>query len=226
MFIGHYAAAFVAARLRKDDGPGLGALFLAAQAVDVGFFLLVAAGVEHARPNPSLSGIMPIDLHHMPYTHGLPATFAWMLAGAALAAALAPKGAKRAWALLIGLTVGSHWLADLPVHRADLAMWDESWKVGFGLWDHPPVAIALELGVLAAALFLFAPHARLKGRLTILVGVLLVLQAINWFTPIGHGEALGPNFVILPLIAFLGLAFLASWADRPTGQVSSRARSA
>ena len=47
MFIGHYAPAFVAASSPKAQR--LGALFVAAQLVDIAFFIFVLFGAEHMR---------------------------------------------------------------------------------------------------------------------------------------------------------------------------------
>lgn len=211
MFIGHYSAAF-AARALRPDGPGLGILFVAAQAVDYGFFALVALGVEHARPNPAIAGLMPVDLYHMPFTHSLPATLVWMLAGAAVAAALAPKGARVIFALVAGLVTGSHWLLDLPVHREDLALWDGASKVGFGLWDHPRLAMALELAVLGLAAAWYSIARGGGVRLRVLIGALLAAQAINWFGP---PPEMGLSFWGLPLVAYTAFALLAWWVERP-----------
>jgi hypothetical protein len=211
MFIGHYATAF-AARAIKPDGPSLGLLFVAAQLVDYGFFVLVAAGIEHARPNPSLSGLMPIDLYHMPFTHSIPALLVWMLAGAALAWALAPKRARVLWALVAGLVVGSHWLLDLPVHREDLALWDGATKVGFGLWDHPRLAMALELAVLALCALWYGAVRGGGWRLRVLIGALLAAQAVNWFGP---PPEMGVSFWALPLVAYSLFAGLAWWIEQP-----------
>jgi hypothetical protein len=216
MFIGHYSAAF-AMRVFNPKGPSLGALFVAAQAVDFGFFGLSLLGIEKSAHNPNLSGFMPIDLFYMPFTHSLiPATLIWALAGAALAYVLAPSGRKLAFAWGIGLVVASHWFIDLLVHRPDLGVLWETPKLGFGIWNYPVLAAALELIVLAIPVALYA-HRRVFASvqsampLIILCLALLLAQGVNWFTP-APTQLLAT--AIPPLLAYSSFAALAMWVDQ------------
>jgi hypothetical protein len=216
MFIGHYAAAF-AMRAYNPTGAKLGALFIAAQAVDFGFFGLSILGVERSIHNPSLTGIMPIDLEYMPFTHSLiPATLIWALAGALLAAVLAPKGQKTAFGWGVGLVVASHWFLDLPVHRADLGVLWETPKLGFGLWNYPMLAMSLEMLVIGGALAVYIKARGYKELghampLLVLLAGLLIGQSVNWFTPAPTGLL---ATTIPPLISYSLFAALAMWADR------------
>lgn len=216
MFIGHYCAAF-AMRAFNPSGPRLGALFVAAQAVDYGFFGLSLLGVEKSAHNEALTGIMPIDLYYMPFTHSLlPATLMWAVLGGVIAGMMAPAGAKRAFAWGIGIVVASHWFIDLLVHRPDLGVLWETPKLGFGLWNYPALAMPLELMVLAIPLALYAykrQYQNLKqaAPLVLLVGVLLLAQGVNWFSPAPQGLL---ATAIPPLLVFSLFAALAMWADR------------
>jgi hypothetical protein len=218
MFIGHYCAAF-AMRAFNPNGPKLGALFVAAQAVDYGFFGLSLLGIEKSAHNENLSGIMPIDLYYMPFTHSLlPATALWALIAAFVASLLAPTGRKRAFAWGIGLVVASHWFIDLLVHRPDLGVIWDGVKVGFGLWNYPVLAIALELTVVAIPLALYANSRGYKSPkealpLGVLVAILLFAQGVNWFTP-APTELLAT--ALPPLLAYSAFALLAMWADKRT----------
>ena len=69
MFIGHYGPAFALKPLRKPLP--LWVLFLAVQWLDVGWALLVLAGVEKVRIVPGFTEASPLDSYYMPYTHGL-----------------------------------------------------------------------------------------------------------------------------------------------------------
>jgi hypothetical protein len=216
MFIGHYAPAFVIAAL-NPRGPNLGVLFVAVQAVDYGFFTLSLMGIERASHDPSLSGIMPIDLEYMPFTHSLiPATLIWALTGAVLAMVLAPQGRKALFGWSVGLAVASHWFVDLLVHRPDLGLlWDTS-KVGLGLWNHPMLAMPLEIGVLAIGLFMFVASRRFEtmkaiGALSVLIVTLLLAQAINWFTPAPTGLL---ATAVPPLLIYTIFAAIAFWVDK------------
>jgi hypothetical protein len=218
MFIGHYCAAF-AMRVFNPSGPKLGALFVAAQAVDYGFFGLSLLGIEKSAHNEGLTGIMPIDLYYMPFTHSLlPATLLWAAAGAFIASIIAPAGRKQAFAWGVGIVVASHWFVDLLVHRPDLGVLWETPKLGFGLWNYPVLAIALELTILAIPMALYA-HKRafksLKNALPLitLILALLIAQSVNWFTPAPTGLL---ATAIPPLFAYSAFALLAMWADRGT----------
>jgi hypothetical protein len=216
MFIGHYAAAF-AMRAYNPTGAKLGALFVAAQAVDFGFFGLSILGVERSVHNPSLTGIMPIDLEYMPFTHSLiPATLIWALAGAMLAAFLAPKGQKLAFGWGVGLVVASHWFLDLPVHRPDLGVLWETPKLGFGLWNYPMLAMSLEMLVIGGAVVIYIKARGYKELaqaipLLVLLAALLIGQSVNWFTAAPTGLL---ATTIPPLISYSLFAALAMWTDR------------
>lgn len=148
MLAGHWAASFVA----KGVAPRapLAVLLVAAQLVDVGWSLLVLAGVERVSIDPALTS-NTLVLEHMPWTHSLPAACVWSLAAALGARSF---GASRRVAAVVGATVGSHWLADWLVHRPDLLLFPGGPKVGLAIWDHPAAALALEIGlVLASAAF-------------------------------------------------------------------------
>ena len=211
MFIGHYAPALAAKALRNS--PSLTAGFLAVQLVDIGFFLLAYFGVEKWDPNPAISGIMPVDLYYMPYTHSLLGSALWALVAGAIAYALAPSGRRRMAAGVISTLVFSHWLLDLLVHRHDLGLLDnESNKLGFGLWNYPLVEMPLELALVFGGLWIYGKSTRAKvpwGRrlLWVVPGVLLLLQLINWFGPIPEGRA---AFSLLGLFAY-GVCALMVW---------------
>ncbi|MFZ5668822.1 MAG: metal-dependent hydrolase [Pseudomonadota bacterium] len=146
MFVGHYAAA-VAARAVEPRAP-LWSYVAACQLLDIGWGALVMAGIERFDVDPALPG-SPLDLHHMPWTHSLPAALAWS-AGGALAARGLLKVPWRA-AAMVGAAVFSHWLLDALVHRPDLEIWPGVGKVGLGWWNWPVPEATLEMGLLAAA---------------------------------------------------------------------------
>lgn len=204
MFVGHYAAAFAAKRL-SPEAP-LWSLVLAVQAVDVGFALLVLGGVEKLRLDPSLPS-NPLDLFYMPYTHGLPATLVWMLAAFLVG---------RAWlgrtgpALALAAATGSHWLLDLLVHRPDLPLWDDAYKVGLALWNHPLLALALELGLLAAtALALLRSGVLLRARRRAFAIFAAGLGLVGVVFGLGPPPPGIPALMTSMLVFFLGMAWIA-----------------
>lgn len=210
MFIGHYSAALVAAAHR--DAPTLGRLFIAAQLVDIGYFSLVIAGIETLRIEPGITVMNALDLYYMPYTHSLAANLLW---AAGFAVLLAIGGARWLTAVIGGAVVLSHWWLDLLVHIPDLTIAGSPPKLGFGLWNHPFLAVPLELSVTAVALFLYIRSTKARkasAALPLLIAYLIAVQAFNWLSP--QPETYDINIPVSALIAYAGAAGLAMWVAR------------
>ena len=62
---------------------------------------------------------------------------------------------RRSEAVWVGAAVFSHWVLDLLVHRPDLPLYDDTMKVGLGLWNHPALALALEAVLLFGGMILY-----------------------------------------------------------------------
>ena len=210
MFIGHYSAALVAASDKQS--PKLGTLFVAAQLVDIGFFALVLTGGEAMRVTPGFTVMTPFDLYHMPYTHSLLGAAVW---GAAFAALLRLWGVSWRGAAIGGAVVLSHWFIDFMVHAPDLTLAGAPPKFGLGLWNHPMIAMPLEIAITAGALWLYLRATRPVGTswaVPVFIAVLAALQAFNWFAP--PPAAYDASVPISALIAY-GVAFgLAAWVAR------------
>ena len=209
MFIGHFAPAFAAGAI-SPESPRLGTLFVAAQLVDWAFFLFVLAGIEDMRIVPGITAMNPLDLHHMPYTHSLAGTAAFALVFGVIVWRVTRNAVAGVWA---GLVVVSHWLIDLLVHRPDLTLAGGPDRLGLGLWDRPLVAIPLELAItLIAFIWYIRATKGPVGPPLILIGVMLVLQAINWFAP--EPTVMSVWLPITSLVAFAILTALATWVGR------------
>lgn len=205
MFIGHWSAAFIAGAASRR-APKLGTLFVAAQLVDWAFFAFAIVGIEKLRIVPGATAMNPLDLYHMPYTHSLAGNALWALA---FALALFVWRRDAATALIGGAVVLSHWLLDLLVHRPDLTLAGGERKLGFGLWDHPQIAIPLELVLTVGAFAIYLRRTRgPAGPPIVLLALLLAMQAANWFGP--QPQSAGAGFHLLALVAF-GAATWAAW---------------
>jgi len=208
MFIGHFAPALVAAA--RPRTAGLGTLFVAAQLVDIGFAALLIPGIEAMRIVPGISAMNPMDLYHMPYTHSLLGSLLWA-AGFGALVWLATR--RRAAAIGAALVVMSHWFVDLLVHIPDLTLFGAPPKFGFGLWHHPAIAMPLEIALIGGALVYYARNTRAPAgdrRLWVLVGLLALAQAIDWFGP--KQPAYSIAIPATMLIAYALLAGAAAWA--------------
>jgi hypothetical protein len=206
VFIGHFAPAFIAAAV-SPERPQLGTMFLAAQLIDWGFFALATIGVEKMRIDADASVMVPFDLYHMPYTHSLVGVGIW---AAAFLVIVAIHQRNLAVGVLAGLVVLSHWLLDWIVHVPDLTIGGAPPKLGLGLWNYPLVAMPLELGLTFAAFAFYVRRTRgPAGPPAVLLAVMLLLQAVNWFAP--HPASAGLFLYLQALIAFAVLTALAMW---------------
>lgn len=207
MFIGHFAPALVAATHRS--APRLGMLFAAAQLVDIGFAALLFSGTEAMRVIPGFTAMNPMDLYHMPFTHSLVGSVVWGL-GFGLIVALM----LRNWmgGVIAAAVVVSHWFIDLLVHVPDLTLAGGLPKLGLGLWNYPMIAIPLELALIGGAFWWFARHrGGMTRRLWTLLGILLAVQAFNWFGPQDSEYSAAIPATMLAVYALL--AIMAVWAD-------------
>jgi hypothetical protein len=175
MLAGHYGVAYgLSARF---TGVRLVWLVIAVQAVDIAFFVLAPLGIELLIPMAA-NGPLGMQLVSIPYSHSLTLTLVY-------AAIIVAAGAMlRHWrvGVAIAIALASHWLLDLLVHLHDLPLTvSEETKVGWGLWQRPAVALALEIAVLAGG-----------------IGML-------WRTRRGHRERvwLGWTFVVLAVVQVL-----------------------
>jgi hypothetical protein len=186
-------------------------LFAAAQLVDIAFATLLFSGTEAMRVVPGFTAMNPMDLHHMPFTHSLLGTMVWALGFGLIVGAM-----LRSWqgGLIAGLVVISHWLIDWLVHAPDLTLWGSEPKLGLGLWNHPAIAMPLELALIGGAFWWFArANGGMTGRLWGLLALLLALQAVNWFGPQDSEYSAAIPATMLAAYALLIIA--AIWADPP-----------
>ena len=215
MFVGHYGASYKAKAV--DSHLSLGALFLAAELPDILWACFVLRGIEKAEIDPT-SPSTPLRFTYFPYSHSLPAALGWSAAVYAAVKRLAPgpgPGKERA-ARALGGTVFSHWVLDVLVHRPDLPLWDDAYKVGLGLWNYPIPAFVVEslvlLGGLRSYMRSTAPRTPGAGRygMAAFGGLLLVFNgAITFGPPPKSIKTTARN----GLLAYLAMATVATWLD-------------
>lgn len=212
MFVGHYAAAF-AAKAIEPRAP-LWTTVAGCQLVDIGWSVFISTGIERASADPSLPG-STLVLEHMPWTHSLPMTFVWSIAAALLAlwALRLPLWA----AIMVGLSVASHWVLDLIVHRPDLELWFGGAKAGLGLWNFPVPEQAVEIGLVAVAGVFWGAARHARGQAAwpaaAFIAFLVALQIAVMFAPVEPGP-LGAETGLQVLAVYLVVAALALLIDR------------
>jgi hypothetical protein len=119
--------------------------------------------------------------------------------------------------------VFSHWVLDLLVHKPDLPLYDDTMKVGLGLWNLPAIALFLE------ALLLFGGMAMYLRRTTAinavgrfgppLFGVLML--AIQCYVFFGPPPPSPGAAAITALVAYVVFAVVALWLDRQRTHVAA-----
>ena len=211
MFVGHYSVAFA---VKSDENRiPLWVLFVAVQLLDFLWAPFVLLGIEKVRIVPGITASSPLDLYYMTYTHSLIGALVW--SGLAFAIYRVAAGARisRTAALLVGFAVFSHWILDLIVHRPDLAIYDDTLKVGFALWNYKGLEFGLEIGILLLGIIIYLKRnilsvARKIG--VIFFGVVLVLiQTQNTFggRPLSSGRVVAITALIFYTL-FAAVAFL------------------
>ncbi|PYK35347.1 MAG: hypothetical protein DME54_05040 [Verrucomicrobia bacterium] len=183
MFVGHYSIAF-AAKTERNRVP-LWVLFVAVQFLDYIWATLVLLGIEKLRVIKGFTAGSMLDSYFHPYSHSLIAAVAWSgVAALAYGTFCSRHGCqyRKSAALIVGLAVFSHWILDLIAHPRDLPIYDNTWKVGFGLWNYRDPEFALEIAVLAGGIILYLARnatAAIRRKAVIVFGIALVVVQIG-----------------------------------------------
>lgn len=181
MFVGHYGVSFPAKKV--EPSIPLWVLFLAVQFLDVLWAPFILLGIEKVRIVPGITASNPLDLYYMPYTHSLLAALLWSCA-CGVAYQYVARPSRRRAGFVIGLAVFSHWVLDFIVHRPDLPLYDNSDKVGLGLWNTPALAFGLEAALLFGGMWLYLRGRPGRSLGTVALGVVMLgIQAYLFFGP-------------------------------------------
>ena len=212
MFVGHYGVSYAFKSI--DKSIPLWLLFLAVQFLDVLWSIFVFTGIEKVRIVPGFTATNPLDLYYMPYTHSLIGALVWSAVGFA-GYKIVRKSPVNA-AVLIAAAVFSHWVLDLIVHVHDLAIYDDTMKVGFGLWNYPAVSLGLEIIILFGGIFLYmrstaADSSIGKYGMWIYGIVLVLVQAYVFF---GSPPSSPSGAAVTALAAYIVFAGIAYWLER------------
>jgi hypothetical protein len=151
---------------------------------------LVLLGIEKLRVIKGFTAGSMLDSYFHPYSHSLIAAILWsVVAAIAYKTVCSRHGClyRKYAALIVGLAVFSHWVLDLIAHPRDLAIYDDTWKVGFGLWNYRDPEFALEIGLLGVGIMLYltrnAMPAIRKGAVITFGVALVVIQIGDTYVP-------------------------------------------
>ena len=217
MFVGHYGPSFVAKK--AEPSVPFWVLFVAVQFLDILWAPLVLLGIEKVRIVQHFTASNALDLYYMPYTHGLLTALFWSLfAGVLYHFVVHPS--RRQAGVLVGLAVFSHWILDFIVHVPDLPLYDNSAKVGLGLWNTPALAYGLESAVLLAGMWLCLRGRQERTLQTWIFGVLLLaIQAYNMF--LAPPPTSDRTFAVTALVAYAVFAVAIWWLEDRRGTMES-----
>ncbi len=215
MFLGHYAVALAAKR--AAPATSLGTLVFASVFIDLLWPVLLLAGIEVARVDPSIRGLGPLVFEHYPFSHSLLMVCIWALL---LAVACYAATRDRRGAVVVAALVISHWLLDALAHRPDLLLVPGgAAAVGLGLWNAPLASAVMELGLFAGGVLLYVRATRGQRRWPLWAFCALLLA-------IFAGDFLGPPPPSIDAVAWVGLAQLLLvaagwWVDGPGARGAS-----
>jgi membrane-bound metal-dependent hydrolase YbcI (DUF457 family) len=123
-----------------------------------------------------------LDSYFHPYSHSLPMSILWSVAAALIYKAIWRAKASNIAMVVIAVAVFSHWLLDLIAHPHDLPIYDNRWKVGFGLWNYRDPEFALEIALLAGGIILYLARnvmPTIRGVAVVAFGLALVVVQIG-----------------------------------------------
>jgi hypothetical protein len=185
MFVGHYSVAFA---IKSDENRiPLWVLFVAVQFLDYIWATLVLLGIEKLRVIKGFTAGSMLDSYYHPYSHSLVAALIWSALAALVYKKFWQTKASNGAALLVALAVFSHWILDFIAHPRDLAIYDNEWKVGLGLWNYRGLEFGLEVALLAGGIVLYlARNAISAARQKAVIGfglALIIVQIGDTFVP-------------------------------------------
>src|SRR5213592_3747528 len=225
MFVGHYSVAF-AAKSDRNKIP-LWVLFIAVQFLDYIWATLVLLGIEKLRVIKGFTAGSMLDSYFHPYSHSLIAALAWSVIAALVYKSVCSRDGclyRKYAAFIVGAAVFSHWILDLIAHPRDLAIYDNTWKVGFGLWNYRDPEFALEIGLLGVGIMLYLTRNVLSAaRKTAVIAfgiVLVVIQIGDTYVP---RTPLSDKATAMGVWVFYTLFVLIAWLEKIGARSQSNA---
>ena len=160
MFIGHHAVALAAKKVAPNTS--LGTLVAAVQFLDLLWPPLLLLGIEHARIEPGITAVSPLDLYDYPISHSLLGALIWSVLFGGLYFVF--KKQMRS-AAIVALAVFSHWILDFITHRPDMPLtFSNRTLVGLGLWNSWVGTLIVEGGLFVAATVVYTRATKPRDR--------------------------------------------------------------
>ena len=184
MIAGHFGfAALVKSRERRVP---LWSLMLATAWLDILFVPLFLANIETLETVPGTHGHYGTAIIHADLTHSL---LGALVLSAVFGLLFLPRWGWRS-AGVLAFVAFSHWLLDLPMHRADMPLLPMDFghlpKMGFGLWRSPVASATLEAALVVAGAWFYwraaaevAAQAGRGQRRALLVSLLILVVGLG-----------------------------------------------
>jgi hypothetical protein len=205
MYFGHFAVG-MALKAKYRDIP-LIPIILGAGFLDIINGILVVIGIEKVTPNLQALPYLYFDLNFIDWDHSLLMAIVWSF----LWGSLFLKDQRIA--LVAALSCFLHFIVDIPMHNADLALYPYAQQyLGFGLWGKWGVGSWLFEIFFSAILLLYAYKQHLKYSENILWQisfiVLLALQMSPWTSPMKFVAMLDQPYASIIHGIFVSLGFI------------------
>jgi membrane-bound metal-dependent hydrolase YbcI (DUF457 family) len=159
MFIGHFAVGLASKRLAPRAS--LGVLMAAPNLLDLLWPIFLLLGWEQVRIQSGNTAFTPLDFVSYPISHSLLTACGW---GALFALFYWARTRYTRGAVVIGLSVVSHWVLDFITHRPDMPLYPGGPKLGLGLWNSVPATISVEVGMYVVGAWLYLSMTRARDR--------------------------------------------------------------
>lgn len=180
MYVGHFAIG-LAIKARYPKTPTL-PIMLGVGFLDILDGLFIMLGFNQVTPNLAAGPFLFFDLSFIDWDHSLAAALFW----SAVWAMLFLK--NRRVAAIAFVAAFSHFLADWPVHNADLALFPHSEvHFGYGLWGKLGTISWILEGLFALALVIYAWRRSTRSGIKMgwpsLILLILFLNLSPWLSP-------------------------------------------
>lgn len=185
--------------------------------LDLVLWIFVLTGIE-AATTPSDYTSHHYLLFNFPYSHSLVAAILWSVAGAVAWAVVNRAGDVRQQlfsraAVVVALTVFSHWLLDVLVHPPQLPITPGGPSLGLDLWDDQPLALIVELLIAALGLLAFwlrsaGPRRWAVVAIVVLAGAMTAAGALSPSPPPSIHLMAYVSLVVIGVVIAAG-----AWAD-------------
>ncbi len=210
MFIGHFAVGLASKRVAPRAS--LGVLLAAPNLLDLLWPIFLLLGWEEVRIDPGNTAFTPLDFVSYPISHSLLTACGWGVLFALLYWAVTRYSLG---AIVIGLSVMSHWVLDFVTHRPDMPLYPGGPRIGLGLWNSVSATIAVEVTMYAAGAWLYLSMTRARDRVgTYALWSFLVFGLLTYVANILGPPPPNPHAIAVAALALWLVPLWGWWIDR------------